>query len=294
MTARAAGKIILFGEYAVLRGHPCLVAAIDRYATCTVEPGGPLLVEGVGHGRYRLGGDRSALPLAAAIVDASGITQGHYRLETDAFRTAEGKLGLGSSAASSVALLRALRPDLNAQQVFEKVFAAQQAVIGRGSGADLAASATGGMIRYTQGAWAHVKPPLLNILTAWTGQAAHTPTFIRAIEAYEARAPADFKARLRDIAQLTDAPISVASVRRAGDAVRALGEAAQVPIWTEAHTTLDTLAQEMGGACKPLGAGGGDLAWLYISDPSAEAELIAQAEAAGFSTYRFQIANVSH
>ena len=36
-TASASGKLILMGEHAVLYGAPCLVTAINKYLTVTIE-----------------------------------------------------------------------------------------------------------------------------------------------------------------------------------------------------------------------------------------------------------------
>ena len=38
--ASAPGKVVLWGEYAVLTGAPGLVLAVDRRAGCTLTPGG--------------------------------------------------------------------------------------------------------------------------------------------------------------------------------------------------------------------------------------------------------------
>ncbi len=55
--ARAPGKLVALGEYAVLDGAPALVLAIDRYAVATLEPSR----DGDCHLRTRMAepGDRS-------------------------------------------------------------------------------------------------------------------------------------------------------------------------------------------------------------------------------------------
>ena len=35
--ASAPGKVVLWGEYAVLRGAPAMVMAVDREAICTID-----------------------------------------------------------------------------------------------------------------------------------------------------------------------------------------------------------------------------------------------------------------
>jgi phosphomevalonate kinase len=39
-----------------------------------------------------------------------------------------------------------------------------------------------------------------------------------------------------------------------------LGNAANAPLWLQVHTQMQDIATQLGGAVKPTGAGGGDLA----------------------------------
>ncbi|MCC6874655.1 MAG: hypothetical protein IT378_10150 [Sandaracinaceae bacterium] len=56
-----------------------------------------------------------------------------------------------------------------------------------------------------------------------------------------------------------------------GDAMAALGEAAGAPIVTEALARVARIAKDCGGAAKPSGAGGGDVALALFAD-GADAE----------------------
>ena len=38
LSARAPGKLVALGEYAVLDGAPAVVLALDRYAEVSIEP----------------------------------------------------------------------------------------------------------------------------------------------------------------------------------------------------------------------------------------------------------------
>ncbi|MEZ4465078.1 MAG: hypothetical protein R3F43_11425 [bacterium] len=108
----APGKVLLFGEYAVLDGGQALVAAVARRAHCTVEPAPGVEVIGEGVGRLAWP-DPSAedLPFARALFALQAPPPGRYTLESTSFSERGGrmKLGLGSSAATTVALAAAVR-----------------------------------------------------------------------------------------------------------------------------------------------------------------------------------------
>ena len=129
IAASAPGKLVLLGEYAVLEGAPALVLAVNRRATATLRPAAgrdweiasPTL--GI-EARLRFGGSTPAWMGTAApelawvgtvMERAPGIARVpacRVELETDRFylahRGTRHKLGLGSSAALTVALLGAL------------------------------------------------------------------------------------------------------------------------------------------------------------------------------------------
>ncbi|HET9957635.1 MAG TPA: hypothetical protein VFQ61_24225, partial [Polyangiaceae bacterium] len=105
MKARAPGKLVLSGAYAVLEGAPAIVAAADRYVVAdSSRPAGFITPE-----------VRAALPSGPwPAFDASPLREG------------DRKLGLGSSAAILVASLAALElerdPELAAAELAERVF----------------------------------------------------------------------------------------------------------------------------------------------------------------------------
>lgn len=159
----APGKLFLFGEYGVLGGGVCIVVAVDRRVTATYREDAP--------GYQALGadfGDTHQLPDAVlATGDAVGLSRAHFQTDVRALidENSGEKLGLGSSAASAVALAAAYRiatrpidPPQRAPggldpnerlAIFEHAFRAHRALQnGRGSGADIAASTFGHVIAY--------------------------------------------------------------------------------------------------------------------------------------------------
>ena len=156
----APGKMVILGEYAVLDGAPCLVAAVNRRATVTLRfstrLSGVLTALMPDERRFELwAGKPSGLALVDQVRDASGLS--HLvvdgRLDTrPCFDLTSGeKLGIGSSAALSCALWAALNAladpgaalDLAA---LDRLRVGLQG--GGGSGVDLAASFLGGCQRF--------------------------------------------------------------------------------------------------------------------------------------------------
>jgi phosphomevalonate kinase len=166
-TVRAPGKVMLFGEYAVVEGEPnaALVAAVSRHVSCRCTPGGDR-VEVVPAGLYPppAPGDARLAFVDAVLAQAVTPPPGRYVVESAEFftQTPEGdrmKLGLGSSAAVTVCLTAALAvaagrdleaPDVR-QDVFDRALRAHRAASGGGSGADVAACTFGGLVRVALG-----------------------------------------------------------------------------------------------------------------------------------------------
>lgn len=145
--ASAPGKLFLFGEYAVLGGGWSIVAATDRAVHVDLDESG--------QGYEVVGAPLAAdtrLPRAA--MRALGEPEGrvdHLCADLSELYVDGQKLGLGSSAASTIASMLAVRPDLHTQpmHLFDRAFAAHRDIQdGKGSGADVACAAFGGLIAY--------------------------------------------------------------------------------------------------------------------------------------------------
>lgn len=268
MKARAPGKLVLSGAYAVLAGAPAIVSAVDRFVVAdTSRPP-----------------ERITPEVQAALA---GETAPYF--DASALREGEQKLGLGSSAAILVASLAALAlerqritnptappltdRDLEAA-VFPTALAAHARAQGGGSGIDVAAASRGGILVYTLGAAAPelrsvTLPAGIQIETWWSGEPAVTSSLVGQVRALAARDASRHAALLGAQADAShaavraltagDAAAFVAALSAQCRALRALGEAAGADIVTSSAARLAAEAEQGGGAALPSGAGGGDV-----------------------------------
>jgi phosphomevalonate kinase len=289
----APGKLMIAGEYAVLDGAEAIVAAVGRRAYA------------------RLGAfAQQELPLEAVAARARaeqllGAVPGALHIDVSELRQAGRKLGLGSSAAAAAVaagvVFAAHGRDLASPSVREQILGAaiqgHRVIAPDGSGADVAASVLGGFVRFRKlgdGVETHSLnwPATLELVVVWSGQAVRTSDMIANVRALEAEHPATYRQRMRALAEQSDQLISalLAAEKRAvldcfhayGTAMGELGEAAGIAIVDETCKQIRVLALDLGGAAKPSGAGGGDVAIAAFGDPAGAAAFRVGCADAGF------------
>jgi phosphomevalonate kinase len=277
MKARAPGKVVLSGAYAVLEGAPAVVSAVSRYVSCDSELQAERVTPEV----------RAALPAGPfPAFDASELRDGEH------------KLGLGSSAAILVASLAAVRGSQHSDNAALRdaiegpALVAHRQAQGGGSGIDVAASLRGGTLIATR--WAAdvleltpVALPRALRVEAWaSGVSASTPELLRAVGRFREDRPREYDelmailkaAAERASAALSagDAPgfISELSIQR--EVLSRLGSAANVPIVTPEVRQLAEWGRSRGAAVLPSGAGGGDIVlWVSLAPSPREFRALA-------------------
>lgn len=270
--ARAPGKVVVSGAYAVLEGSPAVVAAVDRYVTAdTSRP------------------PSFTTPEVRAAIGAATAPW----FDADPLRAGDKKLGLGSSAAILVASLAALAADRGITEddalrgaVFEPALVAHRTAQGGGSGVDVAASTFGGAVIATaKDGKLDVQPGSipegLVIEVLFAGKPASTPELVGRVKALKASAPNDYiglLSRLDAAARAAKAAFEARSEAAVIDALRAqlegltaLGRRASAPIVTPEVTLLADHAAREGAVVLPAGAGGGDVALYVGQHPPSEA-----------------------
>ncbi len=264
---RASGKVILFGEHAVVYGVPGVAAGIDRgaLATATVTGGlGSVLT--LGGQRFTDGGEED---LARAFSALLAIADPGVKLEVDARADIPPGGGLGCSAALGVAVARAVEAASGGHgdvigRVAARATAWEGVFHGNPSGIDTAAAIAGSFLWFERGIGTSLiaSPSDVWIAIGYSGASASTKTMVEGIARIKEKNPPLFEKFLEGVRSISNnAKLAI----DAGDA-HALGKLmdmnqmllAGVMLSTEPIEAMIASARQ-GGAfgAKLTGSGGG-------------------------------------
>lgn len=308
VSATAPGKAVLLGEYSVLEGGPALSMAVNRYVHVEIqekieglstvcapalnlpparfswEPDGTIRWVGDEHRHYGL--VQSAVATLSERQAPWSPSQPGFDIFLDSralFHEERGgrlvKLGLGSSAALTTTLVRALteytdQPEWSDEHWLTVLIEAHRHFQKRqGSGVDVATSFYGGVIEYRRLngrpiANSLTLPSELELVFVWSGRSASTPLLLRRLRSWQRQHGADYAAIMDKLGTITADAIAAAHVNssvfiecagRFAAVLADLGERAGLEIFSPAHLELATMAKRSGLVYKPCGAGGGDL-----------------------------------
>jgi mevalonate kinase len=154
--ASAPGSMMLLGEYAVLQGKQALVCAVDRRITVRLLPREDKKIKInsiLGDYESEIATLKISAPFEFILTTLKKFTElMSLGCELTISSDFSHKIGLGSSAAVTVATLAALKTWLDqavdSQELLSEARAIIREVQGLGSGADVAASVYGGMVAY--------------------------------------------------------------------------------------------------------------------------------------------------
>lgn len=328
--AQAAGKLFIAGEYAVVEpARLAILVAVNRFAQVEVQEliqNAPLGAQGLVdsrlyeplHPRWSLQANGLASSDLCAQQDMAyacaqlidqllrerAAPRAVYRLKiTSNLASEDGrKYGLGSSAAVSIACLKALNTALHLSLTELDLIKLGQLASWRqnpkGSGGDIAASVLGGWLLYAsaQRQWVQEyyqqhgllaclavpwpgmqvqrlpSPSAFKLLVGWTGSPASTPALVAAQSAAVDSTLLDASdSAVRCLAtaiRQDDAKQALQALTMARNAVNAIAQARGRVVETAALHTLCMQAQAHGAAAKTSGAGGGDCGIALV--PSAQ------------------------
>ncbi|KKR90627.1 MAG: Mevalonate kinase [Candidatus Woesebacteria bacterium GW2011_GWD1_41_12] len=195
----APGKLMLFGEHAVLYGNPCIVTAVDQRVYVNVEKVGgesikinapELKIDNYSIKVSDLGGVdypkevKFVLKAIEVFFKKYKIVSG---LKIDTKSDFSSLFGFGSSSAVTVCMVKALSKifdiEVDNKSLFDICFKVVLEVQGVGSGFDIAAAVWGGTIYFVRGG--KVIKPLkisrLPLVVGYTGIKADTTTLVQKV-----------------------------------------------------------------------------------------------------------------
>jgi phosphomevalonate kinase len=326
--ASAPGKLVLAGEYAVLEpGEPALAVAVDWRIHAMVRPAPDyrFTSESLGLVDVKASWDchdyliegriapetqfaSRAVSVALRLLQARGFQTRPFELVLQgAFALASGtKVGLGGSAAVTVAIMGALMgaagQNPTAEEIYKLAALAHAEAQGSGSGLDVATSVLGGVVHFVShdAAWVETArdrmaltelvqtdwpllgmqrlswPESLFLAVGWTGTPASTRHHIEAYRSAAERRSSSLagflihsRQAVGNLAQGLEAGHAgscLGALARARGAIHRLEEATGLTIETPILFQLAEAAMRHGGVGKSSGAGGGDCGVAILAD----------------------------
>lgn len=316
LIASAPAKLVLLGDYAVLEGARALVQAVDRRANVRIVPREDRACDvyapdlGIHGARAFIGADGAwqwqcdeASKARLTLVDhvwqgllSEGLApisgQGFdLHLDTSGFFHTDGvsKLGLGSSAALTVALASALATHAGHDDALTDRTQWMRRLLhmhgnwqgGRGSGVDVAASVAGGLIAYQlagparEPTYAPVPTEGLHCLFVWSGQSVSTSDSLQRLAQWRQAHADEYAAHMNGLGTVSAAAIEALEQRRMPSFIgltkdyalglQRFGAACGLEIYSPAQKQLANMASGTDVSYKPCGAGG-DFGVVFAED----------------------------
>lgn len=307
----ASGKVILFGEHAVVYGIPAIAVGIDRGARAVVRPrddanGASDSILCVREWEISVSDSAEEPSLARAFRNLLKITRergaGKARdgvagpLYVEAVADLPPGGGLGCSAAMGVAVARALDPNASTDEIVERVMAWERVFHGNASGIDASVSAKGGCIFFRRGEpleSVRAKDGLL-LCVGNTGVVSGTKAMVDAVADLRARRPEVADKAFEGIRALVG---NGRLALEAGDkaAVGKLMDLNQMllsglMVSTQEIEEMCGAAREMGAlGAKLTGAGGGGSVVALVDDEAIAERVIAAWNARGFTGFTARV-----
>lgn len=296
--ASAPGKIVISGEYAVLDGAPALVAAVDRRVTCTLSPrdsGGWHFVSTGFDADRRISKEEvfaappTTLPgvVRRSIAETDAPEHLAVRIDSAPCYRDGIKLGVGSSAATVTAVATAFGVLAGDAPRLTDLYELHAGFQGGGSGLDVAASVTGGVIRFEDRVASPIRLPKgIHFAFVCTGVGSPTVALLTAFDAWRrggATAPLErLAAAAREVVDCTaHADAFLDALREYTDVLERFDRAARIGIFGAGHQRARNLSSRLGVVYKPCGAGGGDTGVGVSTDVDAVTAFEQEATAAG-------------
>lgn len=285
ITVSAPGKLMLFGDHAVVYGRPCIVTAVGQRMKATVEltqePFFQLNAPDVTVENYKKSMDQLGqgdIPKGAKFIEIAlnnFLTHTRRRLawlngiKVTTKSEFNAQFGFGGSSTSTVCVIKALSELTGAKLANEPIFKlAYKTVLdiqGVASGFDVAAAIYGGTLYFVIGG--KVIKPLnitsLPLIVGYTGIKADTVTLVKQVKEKAKRFPKvidNIYTSIEDLVNLAEKTLVKGDFRAAGELMNFnQGYLESLGVGSKELADMIYAAREAGAyGAKLSGAGGGD------------------------------------
>jgi mevalonate kinase len=284
----APGKVILLGEHSVVFGEPAIAAAIERQ----LEVRARFVPKATPHADPKV---EAAVGFAARDFEVDPST-----LEIEIVSDIPPACGLGSSAALSLALVRALAAlagaSLSDEEARRRASRVEDVFHGTASGVDVAASASAGMIWFERSTPPRIEPLTVrrpvDLVVALSGEPRSTSGPVGRLRERHARRP-ELYARLFGLAGETVRAGRVAVEREDWPGLGELMDVAQgllnaFGVSTPTLERMVGIARDAGALGAKLSGAGGGGAIIALAPEQAQ-RVAERLRAAGFEAFSTRV-----
>jgi len=302
------GKAILFGEHFVVHGVPGIVSAIDSTADAEVKKIGEgitLKDERKGATGYSKKKRTQQKESIERMLKTIGINPEKASLEIWLGGNLPGFSGIGASAASSVAIARAIAEEfemgLSDEKINEIAYEAEKAYAGTPSGIDNTAATYGGLIWFKRNLSGgantieklSIREPV-EIIIGNTGIVADTKEMVAGVAERKKRNPEKYNSLFKqaeDLAFTARKALEEFDLRRVGELMNENHRLLQeIEVSCKELDYLVNLAREQGAFGAKLTGGGGGGCMVALTPRKELQETVATAmEKEGFKVLRTKI-----
>ena len=283
MKASAPGKLFLIGEYAVLEGAPATLTPADCRASVEInyDQSDILLMISDSEQTVEFSKTYQQTPLLAAALtttqtDVDGLSM---TLDTKAFFREGIKLGLGSSAALTAALIKVLMPNAASEDQLAAALTSHRLFQGdKGSGADIALAMADQPVVYrmNQPVSPTTLPADLFMLAIWSEHAASTTDFLQHMGDWKEENRVAYHDQIQHLSETADKFAQAIQTRPTSELVQhlhtydkqlqQLSNISYTNLYDETHQKLQKQVELLHCTYKPSGAGGGDFGIAFSTN----------------------------
>jgi len=301
------GKVILFGEHFVVHGVPGIVSAIDSTVDAEVKKIGEEITvrdERKGAKGYTEKKRAQQKESIERMLETMGIDAEKAVLDIWLGGNLPSFSGIGASAASSVAIARALAEefemDLSDEKINDVAYEAEKAYAGTPSGIDNTAATYGGLIWFKRNLMGgpntieklSMREPV-EIVMGNTGIVADTKEMVAGVAARKKRNPKEYDwlfKQAEDLAFAAKKALAKFDLRKVGELMNANHRLLQeIEVSCKELDYLVDLARTQGAFGAKLTGGGGGGCMVALTPGKLQEVVAAAMEKEGFEVLRTKI-----